>query len=105
MGAVLFLAVETGGSADGGGLMIIDRMLGWLGGLLDRLIDLLPEIDTSGWGIAQALATIAGYVETLMYLFPPMDTVVIVLGAMVAVEVALIALFWLNWLISKIPFI
>lgn len=73
-----------------------------VGSALDRFLERLPAFD-SDWPIAEAVRTLAEYAVLAWELFPPIKTVLLVLAAYVAVELVLIAWYWINWLIKKIP--
>lgn len=72
-------------------------------GTLNRFIGLLPGIDSSGWEIASSLAYLTDVITELYILFPPIATIVTVLGIILLVEVALLAFYWIWRLISLIP--
>lgn len=74
--------------------------------IIEKLGAVVPSLpDLHLVDITQALADFMGAIRLWMTVFPFLWTIVLVMGIMVAFKLILIAWYWINWLINKIPFI
>lgn len=81
-------------------------VLNFIADTLDSVVDKLPGLDLA-WlsSFSDAMRTLTEWVLMAFELFPPLETAGLILVAYVAFEAVLIAFYWLNWLLKKIPFI
>lgn len=81
---------------------MFDGLFNLIAGALNSVASILPDwklgIDLSG-----SFRTIAELIELIGYMFPPIILTVKLLGIWLGLEIALWALYAINWLIKKIP--
>lgn len=82
--------------------MALDWLMDAVAGALDGWLARLPGF-SGDWPLVSALRTVAEYLALAWELLPPIRTALLVVGAYVAVELALIAFYWIMWLVKKIP--
>lgn len=83
--------------------MALDWLMNMVATALDGFVSRLPAFSTASWPVASSISTLAGYIALMWNLFPGLSTALQILAAGVAVEVALLAWYWINWFIKKIP--
>lgn len=83
---------------------MFDGLWNLIAGLLDKLGQVLPSWQL-GLDLGTAFSTIVDVIELVGYMFPPVRLIAKLLGIWLGLELALWALFVINWLLKKIPFI
>lgn len=84
---------------------MMNRLLEALATVVRRVASVIPSVSIPFAEIADALSEWTETFRLWMETFPFLHTMVVILGLMIAVGVATIVWYWVNWLIRKLPFI
>lgn len=83
----------------------MNTLLEALATVVRRVASVIPRVSIPFGEIADALAEWTETYRLWMGTFPFLHTMVVILGLMIAVGVATVIWYWVNWLIRKLPFI
>lgn len=83
----------------------MNTLLEALAAVVRRVASVIPTVSIPFDEIANALAEWTDTFRLWMETFPFLHTMVVILGLMIAVGVATVIWYWVNWLIRKLPFI
>lgn len=84
----------------------MDQIMSGLADILNKIAEHVPAIPLLP--LAEMTAALADFIEAVQLwqeVFPWLFDVMIAIGIMIAIKLAMIAWYWINWLIKKIPFI
>lgn len=83
----------------------MNQLLEALASVVRRVASVIPSVGIPFREIGDAIAEWTETFRLWMETFPFLHTMVVIFGLMIAVGVATIGWYWVNWLIRKLPFI